>query len=128
MIKNLIQKFNSKEQKFCFEKHNMLHWYFTVEHPCPPVSVNEENPFFVKYGFIILRDVENICTDHKELLKFLLFTTDSIKNSKIIFGKEKVYFKDRPMFIQLEDKDIFIFDPQRVNLSINKNKVKDILP
>lgn len=125
MIKKIIQYFKSKEQNFCFERHNLLLWYLTIEHPASPVSNNEENPFFNKYGFLIIRDVENICEDHKDVLKFLLFTNPTIKNTKVVFGERNVYFKGTKKFVRLQEKDIFIFDPQRVNISINKKNTFD---
>ena len=118
MIKKIIKIFTSKEQKFCFEKHNLLLWYFSIEHPCPPVSINEENPFFKKYGFLILRDVEKLNPNYKNALDFLLQTTPDIINCKTIFGKKKIYFKDKDNYIQLKERDILFFNPKKVSFFI----------
>lgn len=114
LIKNIIQKFISEEQKFCFEKHNMLSWYFSIEHPAPQPSSRGKNPFFEKYGFLILKNIDKCDADHEKVLEFLNEIIDN-KNYEIIFGKKKLYFSERLRFINLDDGDFVVFDPNKVS-------------
>lgn len=114
MIKKIIQKFISKEQRFSFEMHNGLLWYFSIEHPAPPVSDFIENPFFMKYGFLILKNINNENIDPEEVIDFLHKTTPETKNCEIIFGKKRLYFSDWLKFIDLNQEDFIIFNSNKV--------------
>jgi hypothetical protein len=87
LIKNIIQKLISEEKKFCFEMHNMLSWYFSIEHPAPQPSSRGKNPFFEKYGFLILKDIDKRGVEHEKVLEFLNDIIEN-KNYKIILMME----------------------------------------
>jgi hypothetical protein len=114
LIKNLIQKLISEEKKFCFEMHNMLSWYFSIEHPAPQPSSRGKNPFFEKYGFLILKDIDKRGVEHEKVLEFLNDIIEN-KNYKIIFGKKKLYFSGCLRFINLDDGDFVVFDPNKTD-------------
>lgn len=112
LIKNIIQKLISEEQKFCFEKHNMLWWYFSIEHPSPLPSSRGKNPFFERYGFLVLKNVEKSDVEPEKVLEFLKEVIGT-ENYQVVFGKKKIYFKDKLKFISLDDGDFVIFDSRK---------------
>lgn len=114
MIKNLIQKYLSEEERYCLEMHNGLRWYFSIEHPAEQPSSGNPNSFFTKYGFTVLKNIDKIDTHFQDVINFLQKTTPESRESKIIFGKRKVYFKDRLKFVSLSENDMFIYNPKRV--------------
>lgn len=127
MFKSIIKKYFSKQQHYCFEKHNEFGWYFSVEHPCPPVSNDNSNPFFTKYGFLILKNIYNSDVDYKLVLRFLIRTTYNIANSKVVFGEKNIFFKDDLKFIKLEKGDILIFNPLKNNFELSYEQLPEIL-
>ncbi len=94
--------------------HNMLSWYFSIEHPAPQPSSRGKNPFFEKYGFLILKDIDKRGVEHEKVLEFLNDIIEN-KNYKIIFGKKKLYFSGCLRFINLDDGDFVVFDPNKTD-------------
>lgn len=119
----LIKNFFAEEQNYCFERHNHFLWYFSIEHPHLNAYNDEKNLFFAKYGFIILKNIQNVDVDYKIILNFLVQTTPQINSCNIIFGERKIYFKNKKKFIKLSKKDILIFDSERNNFKVNFDKV-----